>query len=208
MFSTKYVLLPFNYFVAYGLTKELEVNPLNLTISPTRIASFVVLVIDIVFKIISPPLQCHWYLADTTRSAAEVSRAVLLHSINPVHATTSATRSKNLIDIISITKPLSSLPECRSILGDFLEYFLQIRLDSALGFDWGAVDGFLMNAFQMEDNMPTSPAVILSLVNRLRMRHSSGSTKEVIRLAWFSLHSCSFSPRSCCGGIYEASPPN
>ncbi|KAF9567437.1 hypothetical protein CPC08DRAFT_22231 [Agrocybe pediades] len=169
-------------------------DALKVSISATRLTSFIVLAVEVLLSVLSPPLRCQWHLVDVARPTAEIARGVLLHALNPANPATTATRSQNLVNILSATKPWLSLPEYQPILGDLLEYCFKIRLDSALNLDWSNVDSFLLKSFQ-EQSGPMSFALIHSVLHRLKAREFDTIDQE--DLLWAYLQGIARSVDQC-----------
>lgn len=127
----------------------------------------------------TPVLRCDWYLMDIGRSISEFSRAFLVHCLNPTFHTNSAIRSKTLIRILSATAPLRVRPAYRPLIGDLLEYFLQLRLEAGLNLEWDAVDDFLAEAFKTEVETPILQELIFSATHRLQMYHWGPENKKL-----------------------------
>ncbi|KAF8914316.1 hypothetical protein CPB84DRAFT_80766 [Gymnopilus junonius] len=100
---------------------------------PGRIPLFLVLLLDIMVKAISPRLKSQWHLLDITRSVAEFSRNLLFQCLGPVFSTRATIRSKVFMAALFITKQLRQEPEHRHIIGDLIEYSLHKSSNQNLG---------------------------------------------------------------------------
>lgn len=123
-------------------------------------------------KTLVPSLKCQLFVADIVRSTAELSKSYMLYCLSPACSTTSAIRTRALLHLIDLTAPLRRLKEYRRLIGDFPEYMLQIRLESAVALNWELMDPFLVKTFANEE-IPVSKALVHSVAYRLQMHEPS-----------------------------------
>ncbi|CAA7258548.1 unnamed protein product [Cyclocybe aegerita] len=169
---------------------EVEGNALNITIFPlSRIASFLVVVLEVVVQVIVLPLKCQWFLADIRRAVIELTRSLFTHLTDSSCPTTSTLRTASILRTLSVTAPLRQIPECRAALGCLPECLLQLRLGSALKLDWDVADRSLAAIFAKEQNLPVSRAVIQAICFKMANYHWDAPDKEFLGLLWAFLRS-------------------
>ncbi|KDR84098.1 hypothetical protein GALMADRAFT_219929 [Galerina marginata CBS 339.88] len=135
-------------------------------------------------KTICPSLKCQWYLADIGRSIAELSRTFLLHCLNPVCSTTPSIRAKVVIGILSTTDILRRQAVYRPILGDLVEYFLQIRLESGLNLEWSIFDPYIIDTLKMEGDMPISNPLVHAVARQLHIQNGNFGERAIQDSLW------------------------
>ncbi|KAJ3516810.1 hypothetical protein NLJ89_g892 [Agrocybe chaxingu] len=169
---------------------ETEGNALNMAIfSVSRIASFLVVVLDTLVQVITLPLKCQWFLADIRRGVAELTRSLFTYLTDSTCATTSRLRTASILRTLSVTAPLRQVPECRAAIGCLPEYLLQLRLGSALNLEWDVADRSLAALFAKEQNLQVSPAVIQAICFRMTNYHRDTPDTDFLGLLWAFLRS-------------------
>lgn len=143
-------------------------DPLCIMLSQhSQIPLFLVLILEVMVKTISPRLKSQWHLSDIIRSIVELSRTLLFHCLGPAFSTTVTIRTKAFMNILSITKQLRQEPEHRQIIADLIEYSLHLRLESRLALERESMDRVLAGILKSEAG-PTSLLLVHTISRRLQ----------------------------------------
>ncbi|KAF8165694.1 hypothetical protein B0H34DRAFT_690087 [Crassisporium funariophilum] len=173
--------------------KSMPENPLNITVTPpTRVPSFLALLIDVMMQSILPPLKCQWFFVDICRMIAEVARALYDHCLNPYCSTSSSIRTKCLTSIVLSTSALRCLPEYRGILGELPNNLLSLRLESGK-LDWNAVDSEFVEIFKKEDTCP--PRALINVIT-LRLQTDTWDVTDSGLKSFLWSYLCSILPHA------------